>query len=292
MSSPRPILRASFVDAESVAGARRMVTVVTVTLNNLEGLRRTFASLAAQDLRDVQHVIIDGASTDGTREWLPTAAVLDDTIIISEPDEGVYDAMNKGARLAEGLLVNFMNAGDAYADPRVLSRAVASFDRERWDWAFGLARMVDAEGAAIRPVRPYRYSMRRHALGSIAVSHQATFMRTAFFRELGGFDTRYRLAGDTELLVRAGLRAAPTVWRSIDVLCQSGGISDANAFAQVFERHRVRMSIPEAALRPWLADLIWTCYQATAIGLRKMGKRALQVATRGRFTTWWAARGL
>ena len=93
------------------------VTVVTITWNNAFGLRRTLESLATQDFDDVQHVVIDGGSTDGSVEWLADHRVFADTVVVSEPDRGIYDAMNKGAALAKGTLITFLNAGDAYARP-------------------------------------------------------------------------------------------------------------------------------------------------------------------------------
>ena len=75
---------------------RRPVTVVTVTMNNLVGLKRTLESLRSQSFRDVQHVVIDGASSDGSVEWLREHIAFDDTVVVSERDNGIYDAMNKG----------------------------------------------------------------------------------------------------------------------------------------------------------------------------------------------------
>lgn len=280
------------MDAErSAAGDAPAVTVVTITRNNLAGLQRTFASLAMQDFRNVQHVVIDGASTDGSIEWLRSAAVFPDTVVVSEPDRGVYDAMNKGARLARGSLLNFLNAGDAFANPTVLSRASASQSRDQWSWGFGLKRVVTDDGRALRPVRPVRYSLRRHALGRIEVSHQATFMRTSFFRELGGFEDRFPLAADTDLLLRAGRRATPMIWQTVEVLYAAGGVSQRYVLRSTYERHLVRVATG-TVLGPWPMDLAWTVFQVAAIVGRTTLKKALNWVSRGQFTPWWAARGL
>ena len=105
---------------------RGPVTVVTVTMNNMVGLKRTLDSLRSQSFRDVQHIVIDGASSDGSVEWLRGHVAFDDTVVVSEPDNGIYDAMNKGARLAEGRLLNFLNAGDTFARSGVVADVVAS----------------------------------------------------------------------------------------------------------------------------------------------------------------------
>ena len=275
-----------------ISGAKPAITIVTITRNNLEGLRRTFASLAAQEFRDVQHVVVDGASTDGSVEWLRENRAFDDTVVVSEPDRGVYDAMNKGARLATGRLINFLNAGDRFADPEVLSRVEASQSESGWAWGFGLARVVNSAGNSIRPVRALEYSRRRHALGLISIPHQATFMTTELFRTLGGFNDRFRIAADTDMLVRAGAVCQPALWGSVDVEYLAGGVSDRRVFEQIYQKHRIRQAIPGAALHPRVVDLVWTACQILLVATRKVGKRVLNALSGGRFTRWWATRGL
>lgn len=275
-----------------MAADGRPVTVVTVTRNNLEGLRRTFASLRLQSYRDVQHVVIDGASTDGSVEWLGQHGVFDDTVVVSEPDNGIYDAMNKGARLASGLLLNFLNAGDTFARESVVGDVVASQESHGWAWAFGLARVVDEVGRPLRPVRPIRYSIRRHALGVILVPHQAVFMRTALFRELGGFDEQFGLVADVDLLVRTGLRHQPVVWDRVDVERLVAGLSEQNVYRGIYGKHLIRRSVPGIGLQPDLLDLAWTGSQIATTAMRRIGKRTLDRLSGGGFTRWWASRGL
>ena len=282
-----------------MAASEPAVTVVTITWNNASGLRRTVESLATQDFHGVQHVVIDGGSTDGSVEWLADHRVFEDTVVVSEPDRGIYDAMNKGAALATGSLITFLNAGDAYARPGVLRDAVESSTELGWDWAFGLARVVDDEGRPERPVRPIKYTFRGHALGTILVSHQATFMRAGHFRELGGFDDRFGLQADVELLLRAGERSRPVVWNRVDVEYLAGGASDADVYRSIYRKHRIRRALRSASRTPRSArlpspavDLLWTSVQIATVFARKSGKRALNVLSGGRFTTWWASRGL
>jgi glycosyltransferase involved in cell wall biosynthesis len=275
-----------------VASSGRPVTVVTITRNNLAGLHRTFGSLAIQDFRDVQHVIIDGASTDGSVAWLQANRIFDDTVVVSEPDNGIYDAMNKGVRIASGTLVNFLNAGDAYARPGVLSDAVTSHLAHGWAWAFGLARVVNEAGEPIRPVRPIRYSFRRHALGLILVPHQAVFMQRSLIRELGGFDERFGLQADVHLLLRAAERARPAVWNRVDVAYLAGGATDRQVYPSIYRKHLIRRSLTSDLLPPGPVDLVWTVSQMVLVAIRKTGKRVLNTITAGQFTRWWAARGL
>ncbi|OYZ59116.1 MAG: hypothetical protein B7Y21_00075 [Hydrogenophilales bacterium 16-61-112] len=89
-----------------------LVTLITVVRNDSEGLRRTLDSVAAQTFRDFQFVMVDGVSTDGTIDLIRQAPRVDTWI--SEPDEGIYHAMNKGVALADGEWLLFMNAGDEF----------------------------------------------------------------------------------------------------------------------------------------------------------------------------------
>lgn len=101
-----------------------LVTLITVVRNDSEGLRRTLDSVAAQTFRDFQFVMVDGVSTDGTIDLIRQAPRVDTWI--SEPDEGIYHAMNKGVALADGEWLLFMNAGDEFADTDALSAAVST----------------------------------------------------------------------------------------------------------------------------------------------------------------------
>jgi hypothetical protein len=227
-------------------------------------------------------------------EWLAQHSAAADTTVVSEPDDGIYDAMRKGLRLATGDLVNFLNAGDAYARPSVLVDVLSSYAQDRWRWGFGLARVVDASGQQVRRVSPVRYDFRAHALGRILISHQATFMERALLEELGGFDTRFGLQADVNLLVRAGEVATPAVWPRVDVEYLAGGASDGDIVGSMLRKHRIRMAIRRAGrtrrartLPPYALDLGWTLLQMARVVARKYGKRVADRVTGGRFTEWW-----
>jgi hypothetical protein len=215
-----------------------------------------------------------------------------DAIVVSEPDAGIYDAMNKGARLATGRLINFLNAGDTFARPSVLSDVIRSQEAHGWAWGFGLARVVDGAGRPVRPVRSARYSFRRHALGLTLVSHQAVFMRTGLFRDLGGFDERYGLQADVHLLLRASQLHRPVTWSRVDVVYLAGGLSDRHVYASIYRKHLIRRSLASRSLPPVPVDLVWTMVQIGMVAARKTGKRVLNALTGDRFTAWWAGRGL
>lgn len=99
------------------------VSVITVCRNNLEGLKRTYHSVVDQWANDMEWLVVDGNSTDGTKRWL-AACDYDKLRYVSEPSNGVFDAMNKGVRLAKGTWVIFLGAGDVFCDKHILRKLI------------------------------------------------------------------------------------------------------------------------------------------------------------------------
>ncbi len=104
------------------------VSIITVVLNNKETVKDAILSVGAQDYNDIEHIVIDGKSVDGTR------SVIDKyrdrlAIVISERDNGIYDAMNKGLRLASGEIIGFLNSDDLYANKNVISDVVSIIEK-------------------------------------------------------------------------------------------------------------------------------------------------------------------
>lgn len=183
------------------------VSVVTVALNPGDSLLRTIDSILAQDLPGLQWVVIDGGSRDGTLERLRGLARQPD-ILISEPDRGIADAMNKGVRLATGEAVVFMNAGDTFAEPASLSRLVAGWDRTRHPWAFGDSWVHGAEGQALY-LRSATDTGFRQLLGRrCGVQHAAAIVERSLFDRLGPFTAEFRLTFDYEFWVRCFAKGA------------------------------------------------------------------------------------
>lgn len=177
------------------------ISVITVALNPGDSLLRTIASILTQDLPGLEWVVVDGGSRDGTLERLRGLARGPD-ILVSEPDHGIADAMNKGVRLATGAAVVFMNAGDAFAEPASLSRLVAGWDRQRHPWAFGDSWVHAADGRELylrsAPDTGFRQLLGRRC----GVQHAAAIVERTLFDRLGPFDAAFRLTFDYEFWVR------------------------------------------------------------------------------------------
>jgi glycosyltransferase involved in cell wall biosynthesis len=203
------------------------VSIVTVSFNSAATVVDTLRSVAAQTWPEVEHIVIDGASTDGTIEIVkrngPHVARL-----VSEPDAGIYEAMNKGVKAATGDLIGFLNADDYYADVGVLQRVVSAVDADNLDAVFGDIAFVSEQPPerVIRRYRSNRFRPERLAWGWMP-AHPGLFVRRAIFDRVGGFSTSYRIAGDFEWIARAFYRANLRYRHlpSVLVHMRTGGIS-------------------------------------------------------------------
>lgn len=177
---------------------RPALSIITVNLNDAAGLRRTAESVAAQNCHDFEWIVIDGASTDGSvdviREYEHGISYW-----VSESDTGIYNAMNKGVRVAKGAYLQFLNAGDALADEEVVGDFVKTDPKA--DVIYGRARIIDSEGRDLwqwpLPEMPLRLSY----FWNHSLKHQASFFsRRCFERFMYNEDNM--IVSDTELFMQ------------------------------------------------------------------------------------------
>jgi glycosyltransferase involved in cell wall biosynthesis len=178
------------------------VSIVTVCFNSADTIGQTIRSVQDQEYRRIEHVIIDGGSTDGTIDIVKT---FNGRIkkLLSEPDEGIYDAMNKGLHLARGEVIAFLNADDVYASPTVISDVVAALRADHADGVYGDLVYV-GRGNSNRVIRYWQageYRPRAFHRGWVP-PHPTFFCRRDLYRQFGGFNPSYRIAGDFELMLR------------------------------------------------------------------------------------------
>ena len=191
------------------------ITVATVTYNAVNVIDRTLASVAEQDYPYVEHIIVDGNSHDGTltafqryQEHNSRASVRHEVNAVSEPDKGIYDAMNKALGMATGEYIVFLNAGDVFHSPRVLSN-IAACAVERPAVIYGNTDIVDNEGRFIRHRRlapPARLSWRSFIHGML-VCHQSFFARCDIARHTH-YNLKYHFSADYDWCIRIMRKAA------------------------------------------------------------------------------------
>ena len=189
-----------------------LITIVTVTYNAASVLERTFRSVEAQAYPRIEHLIIDACSKDGTlslvREYVERNAQPTHNIrILSEPDKGLYDAMNKAIGMAEGEYIVFLNAGDKLHSDNTIEEVVRALDWEHRGLnpavLYGETDLVDDEGRFIRHRRlqaPEKLTARSFLSGML-VCHQSFYVRTDLAR-LHRYNLDYRFSADYDWCVR------------------------------------------------------------------------------------------
>lgn len=197
-----------------------MVSVITVTYNNLEGVKKTLESVRSQTARDFEWVVIDGASSDGTQAYLAEVEA-PGFRWISEKDGGIYNAMNKGIAIASGQYAIFMNAGDQFASDEVIADFMDVVGADRPALVYGDALEQGESGSFYKPARPpsqNAYVMFTH--------HQAIFYEMSILKAKG-YDETYRFGSDWALTTRV-LKDHPGSHLKIDKpICvfERGGVS-------------------------------------------------------------------
>ena len=179
-----------------------VISVITVSYNNSATIEDTILSIESQSYPAIEHIIIDGASTDGTMALIKKH---EDKIavFISEPDNGIYDAMNKGINFASGDIVGFLNADDVYYDNDCLSTVINEFKKKNVDSVF--ADLVYVHTNNLNKVVRYYCSAKflpRKFSHGLMPAHPTFFVKRECYEKYGSFKTDYKIAADYELLVR------------------------------------------------------------------------------------------
>lgn len=230
-----------------------ILTIVTICWNNERGLTATLESVVAQDgARSLpfEVVIVDGGSVDGS---VTTAGIFARQIpmrIFSEPDSGIYDAMNKGWQLATGKWIQYLNSGDVYADRACLGELIEELRHaEGAEWLVARTAFLDADGNVTRVSDTVPHKFWAHASGRRMHAHPSTLMTRTLIESLRGFSLNYGSAGDFDLVLRAGLRSTPWAWERILVRFELAGQSGDDVASVPELLHRIRLD--RLAGKPW-----------------------------------------
>ncbi|QDG68081.1 glycosyltransferase [Pseudarthrobacter sp. NIBRBAC000502772] len=221
-----------------------LLSIIIVTFNASQFLPRTLNSLMSQKVinnNDVEVVVVDGGSTDGTLELVKKSSLV--SHFISERDDGIYDAMNKGAQLATGRWLHFLNAGDSFTDPeclRLLLLGLESADRFRVPWAISGARNLGGDKGLVRRIPSLPHIWWRHAYGLQPHCHQATWFKRTTFLDSGAHSLRFQTADDFDVIVRFGMLARPFVIEQVLIDYLGGGISELTSALIPSLQHQVR----------------------------------------------------
>lgn len=258
------------------------ISIITVTLNDLSGLTHTVDSVESQTYKNYEHIVIDGNSYDGTAEFCATMKKrLTNFSYISEEDYGIYDAMNKGARMAKGDLLLFLNASDVLTDPSVLGFVAERWsDPEEWLWGYGGVRYMDSNRAPFSGTVEAPYDRRNFVLGRQFIPHPAAYVSREFFLDQGAFDESFDSAADQEFFVRICEKHPPAVWIQFLADFMVGGTSNKVGMWRneaLWHRMRVKngLAIAHSPAIDRLASMILVFAIRATNAMRKLLKRTI-----------------
>jgi glycosyltransferase involved in cell wall biosynthesis len=226
--------------------AKPFFSIVTCTWNSAATLAETLASVQSQSCTDIEHIFVDGGSTDATLDMI--AAYPGNKVVLRGVSGGISRAMNEGIRAASGTVVAHLHSDDYYAHPEVLATVKARFDGGPVDWVFGNIQVLkDDVLLPAHTMPPFSYAS--FVAGKATVPHPAVFIRRAMFDRVGLFDEKLKYAMDIDLWLRLGKIARPalvdaplTVFRE-----HAGSVSSANKIKARREEFAVRKRYMNAA---------------------------------------------
>ena len=205
-----------------------LFSIITICRNAASQIERTIESVLAQDARaQMEYLVIDGGSTDGTLEVIEKYRSQID-YFVSEPDAGIADAFNKGVRAARGRWINFMNAGDRFASSGAVSaiRQKAGEECKTSDVIYGKCALENEQGKITATIgKPFSARGFRQKM---TLPHQAIFHNAEFFAAHGLYDTAFKIAMDYELLLRAGASLRACFVNDLIAIQQTGGASQSH----------------------------------------------------------------
>lgn len=230
------------------------ISIITVSYNSQATLEHCILSVAEQGA-GLEHVLVDGASTDNTHEVIDRHRDKFSTVI-SEPDQGIYDAMNKGIRVATGDVIGFLNADDFYPEKGVLAAVIEAFENPDVDACYGDLRYVRQEDISkiARYWKSGEYNPKKFYQGWMP-PHPAFFVRRSLFRRYGGFREDMGTAADYELMLRfllkhgVNVRYIPRVLVHMRTKGASGATLGARLAANKMDRKAWQVNGLQA--RPW-----------------------------------------
>jgi glycosyltransferase len=206
------------------------VSIITVVRNRVNVIAQAITSIQDQDYPNIEHVIIDGASTDGTLDLI-RKMINARTVFISEPDGGIYDALNKGIVNSSGDVVGILHSDDYFSDELVISQVAELFEDPKVDIVYGDLDYVSNtnSGKIVRHWVAGDFSKTKLSWGWMP-PHPAVFIRRSFVELHGAYDTSYRISGDYDSLLRYfGLGKAKAIYlKRVLVKMGVGGVSNGS----------------------------------------------------------------
>ena len=175
------------------------ISIITISFNAKSTIEKTLQSVANQSYKNIEHIIVDGGSKDNTLEICNSFSHV--SKIKSEPDNGVYDAFNKGLKLATGDIVGFLNADDVFYNENSVQEIANAFSNNETDIVYGNLDYINSEGKIIRNwiSKPFKKGLIKKAW---MPAHPTFYCKKEVYDRLGGYNDSFKIGGDFELCLR------------------------------------------------------------------------------------------
>ena len=254
------------------------VSIITVVYNGAAHLEQTIQSVLKQSYDNMEYIIIDGGSTDGTLDLVKQYA--DDIAYwVSEPDGGIYDAMNKGIAKATGEIVGLINADDWYEEDAI-EKVLQAFEKTEADVLHGGMFIVKEKGEGF--VKSVTEDLGILSKGML-LNHPTVFAKRSLYEQHGGFDTSYRIVADWEMMMR--WKSQGVKFTALDETLANfrmGGVSSEHLKRSFEEKHRVRQTYGTYGTFDWYyvydkLKSILPAEKLLEISLSKQKKKGLRV---------------
>jgi glycosyltransferase involved in cell wall biosynthesis len=235
-----------------------IISIVTVCFNSAKHIEDALRSIDEQSYSNIEHLVVDGASSDPTLD-IVTAYAKPSRYVLSEPDAGIYDAMNKGIRLAAGDVIGFLNSDDFYASTDALAKVAKVFEDPTVDVCYADLCYVrqDQPDHMVRfwQSSPFRPGLFRTGW---CPPHPTFFARRQVYERLGGFDLGYRMANDVELMARflEVHRVKSRYLPELLVKMRVGGASNSNWSAVLLQNREIWRAMKAHNMNPALLPFV------------------------------------
>ena len=229
------------------------ISIITISFNANDTIEKTLKSVVGQSYKNIEHLIIDGGSIDNTLEICNSFSHI--SKIISESDKGVYDAFNKGLKLATGEIIGFLNADDVFYSEKAVEDVVNAFSNNETDIVYGNLDYVNEEGKVIRNwiSRPYAKGLVKKAW---MPAHPSFYCKKEVYDRLGGYNDSFKIAGDFELCLRfLEINNIPSFYLNKKVVKMLvGGISNSGLKSKwtIFKEELRAFKINNISVNPFL----------------------------------------
>jgi glycosyltransferase involved in cell wall biosynthesis len=240
------------------------VSVITPSFNSAATIARCIDSVKAQTYPNIEHIVIDGGSTDGTVELLHKAGVH----CLSESDSGIYHAMNKGVRIATGEIIHILNSDDWYSANDIVSTMVDLMESGKYDVCHAYVAQVTAQGEEVCVIGAD--AGKSQLLNKMKVAHPSCFVRSSVYQRFGDYSQGFNISADHDFILRLWPRVKVGFLAKVIVQMQWGGMSNSNPL----KSYKESMAVALVHGKGVMPALIRFCYECVkhfiSMPLRKL----------------------